>query len=576
MKNSLLFALILLIAAIGGLGLLYLGSNLPDNDLANRNVNAQLLKIDNLDSSVNELSLRSRANLDTNYDLLVRSTVALERAVSDLSLGYFNQEKISGSLLETRFNSFKATAEIKSDQVEDFKSHNSVLRNSEKYAPMVGSQLSLIARENALLDVENLYRQAVIDTLEFAKQGSTKPVGEVSGYADRISQTESVMPQDAAIKILEFSKHVSTAIDAKQKTDGYLGQILNSSLSDQIEDLYNAWSLWQSEQDNSQKVLQYCTIAYVATMLALIGVLAFRLRSLYNNLDQEVDAKAKEIKVAYENLHSSERKLQQSEKMASLGQLVAGVAHEINTPLGYISSNIDTIKLKLNKMVPVLNKVEELSDAASNPSREKTALNTLLKEQIVAFRKIDAGSKPERINTLLKDSTEGLLEIKSIVDSLTNFSHVEDGPLQEVDVNERISSTLKMCANVVGDRKIITNLSDDLPMVSGVHNQILQVFTNIITNAAHATDAQQGVITVETALKDSDVEIAFIDNGSGIDDESLTRVLDPFFTTKEVGEGTGLGLSIAHQIVDAHKGELNISSTVGEGTRVAVLLPVSV
>jgi len=574
MKNSLLFVLILLVAAAGGAALLYLGSKLPDNDLANRDVNAKLLKIDNLDSSINELSLRSRANLDTNYDMLVRSTVALDRALSDLSSSYFSEDKISGSLLETRFNSFTSTAEIKTDQVEDFKSNNSVLRNSEKYTPIVGAQLSALAQENQLSDIESLYRRSIIDTLEFTKQGSDKSMAEVASYAEQIAATETLMPEQAGTKILEFSRHVSTAIDAKQKTDNYLGQVLNSSLSDQIEDLYSAWSLWQSEQDNSQKTLQYSTIAYVATILGLIGLLVMRLRSLYNNLDLEVAAKTDEVKEAYQDHQSSERKLAQSEKMASLGQLVAGVAHEINTPLSYISSNIDTIKLKLGMVTPVLDNAEALSDTVSDPTREKSALNNLLKEQILAFREAGPGSRPEKINLLLNDSVEGLQEIKAIVDSLTNFSHVESAPTQKVDINERVQNALKMCAKVIGKRKVVTKLGKGLPTVDSVPNQIAQVFTNIITNAAHATHGNEGVITIETTENEGFIETVFKDNGSGIDKQSLNRVLDPFFTTKEVGEGTGLGLSIAHKIIEAHNGELDINSTVNEGTQVTVRLPV--
>ena len=148
MKNSLLFATVLAIAVLGGIVLFYLESTLPDNELINRDVNAKLLKIDNLDSSINELSLRSRANLDSNYDMLVRSTVTLERTVSELADSYFNSSKIAGSLLESRFNNFLNTVEIKTDQVENFKSHNSVLRNSEKYTPMVGAQLASVAIEN--------------------------------------------------------------------------------------------------------------------------------------------------------------------------------------------------------------------------------------------------------------------------------------------------------------------------------------------------------------------------------------------------------------------------------------------
>ena len=573
MKNSLLFTLILLTAILGGAGLFYLESKLPDNELITRDINTQLLKIDNLNASINELALRSRANLDANYDMLVRSTLALERTIVDLSDGHFNPGKISGSLLETRFNSFRNAVEIKTDQIEDFKSHNSVLRNSEKYAPIVGNQLAVIAERSELAPLADMYRRAVIDVLEFTKQGSDKPISEVENYAQQISATEEQMPEASVTRIIEFSNHVATAIDAKQKTDQYLGQVLNSTVGDQVEEIFNAWSVWQAENNNAQTVLQNYMIGYVAVILGLIGILVFRLRSLYTNLDKEVEIKTEEVKSAYKELQESERQLVQNEKMASLGQLVAGVAHEINTPLSYISSNVETVKSKLSKLSPVLEKAEAISTTVADPKRDKNALNALLREQIMAVRQVGGNGQPEKISALLTDASEGINEIEEIVKSLTSFSHVQDAPTQEVDIHERLDAAIQQCDRAIGDRKIELELDQYLPMVKGVPNQLIQVFKNVLINAAHATDNATGVISIETRDVNGVVEINISDNGTGIDQQALKRVLDPFFTTKEVGEGTGLGLSIAHQIVKAHQGKIAVDSEVNAGTTVTIQLP---
>lgn len=575
MKNAILLIIMLLIAITGAAGLFYLDSKLPDNELINRDVNAQLLKIDGLDSSINELALRSRANIDSNYDMLVRSTSSLEKAVTNLSNGNFDQTQIAGSLLEKRFDSFKNSIEVKVDQVENFKSNNSVLRNSEKYTPIVGTELASIAQQNKLLEISDTYKKIVLDVLEFTKQSSSRNEQELTNYASEIRQTESLMPKESAIKILEFANHVSTAIDSKKKTDRYLNRVLDASTNDQIEDISSAWALWQTENNNSQKTLRYYTLGYLLVILSLLGVLMYRLRSLYNSLDRQVEAKTIEAQAAYQELHDSERQLVQSEKMASLGQLVAGVAHEVNTPLSYVSSNMDTIKTRFSRFHPVLSTVDAISNALSDPDRDKGTINALIKEQITAYRNVGKNNTPETINNLINDSSEGLQEIKEIVDSLTSFSHVQTAPSQNVDVNERINSCLKVTAKQIGERNIISNLSTSTPTVSGVPNQLAQVFTNIITNAVHATDPKTGVITVETQLVGvgSRVNIIFKDNGKGIDQDSLKRVFDPFFTTKEVGQGTGLGLSIAHRIVEAHEGKLKIESQVDTGTTVTVTLP---
>lgn len=573
MKNSLLFIIIFAIAILGAVGLFYLESKIPDNELLNRDINATLLKIDNLDSNINELTLRNRANLDLNYDMLVRSTTGLQRTITELESNYFKGLDISGSLLESKLNNFTSTVEVKLDQVENFKSNNSVLRNSEKYAPLVGSELVSIASENELLNIADMYQQAIFDVLEFTKQASNVPVLDVSAYIQGIDGSISQMPESSHTKILEFSNHIATAIEAKQKTDLYLNNTLNSSLNTQIEDIFNAWSLWQTQNNNHQQVLKYYSIAYIAIILGLLSLLIFRLRSLYNNLDSEVAIKTQKIEAAYKNLQESEQKLNQSEKMASLGQLVAGVAHEVNTPLGYISSNIGTVKSKLQKLTPVLEKAKALSDAASQPSPDKSIFNQLLKQQIVDFRQAGKNNTPNKLIDLLDDSSEGLNDIQEMVDSLVSFSHIEDAPFQEVDVNECIKKALKICQHTLNERKVSLELNENLPSVMAAQGQLVQVFTNIITNAAHATDDAEGRIAIQT-FKDGDwLSTVVQDNGSGISEELVNRVFDPFFTTKDVGQGVGLGLSLAYKILNSHNGEINLISKEGMGTSLTINLP---
>ncbi|RBP53591.1 DAHL domain-containing protein [Arenicella xantha] len=576
MKNSILFAVIILIAIAGGAGLFYVESRLPNDVLTNQDVNSQLLKLDGLDSNINELALRSRTNIDTNYDMLVRSTVALERAVSELSESHFNESKISGSLLEKRFNTFKTSVEVKVDQVEDFKSSNSVLRNSETYIPLVGAQLTESAQQAELTDVSDLYKQVVIDMLEFTRQGSRKPIADVIDYRNEILATEAVMPEAVGIKVLEFANHVATAIDSKTKTDQYLGKLLNSKNgSQQVEEISNAWNLWQLDNNNTREVLRYYIIAYVLVMMGLLGFLFFRLRNLYKHLDREVEAKTAEVKVAYDELRVSERQLEQTEKMASLGQLVAGVAHEVNTPLGYTLSNLETIKAKFSGLMPVLSKVDALASYAADPQRDKSALSGMLKDQISAYRQLGDKHNPESMNLLLDDASEGLREIKGIVASLTSFSHESDAPTENVDINERIEYSLKISTPTIANRTITTNLGSPLPNISGVPDQLVRVFTNIISNAAHATDADAGEIKVTTKFGNGLVQAIFQDNGRGIDPESLKRIVEPFFTTKQAGEGTGLGLAIADRIIQSHQGSIRFDSEVGTGTTVTVSFPVA-
>jgi len=396
MKNSVLFSLILVVAIVGGAGLVYFESSLPDNDLMNQNVNSQLLKVDMLDANINELALRSRANLDANYDMLVRSTVAMERTVSDLSNGYFKKEDIGGTLLDTRFDRFKASMEIKLDQVENFKSSNSVLRNSERYIPIVGAQLTNLSRANDLPKISDLYKQVVIDMLEFTKQGNSKPVEVVADLSNQVLATESAMPQESSIKV------------------------------------FNAWNLRQSENSGSRETLRSYKIGYLLLLLALVGVLIYRLRQSYANLNREAKTKSKEAKAAQDELQVAELQLVQSEKMASFGKLAAGARHEINAPLGSVSSSLESIRSRFGRLAPVLLNAEAISKTVADQSRDKNAINRLLKEQIVSFRKASIDNGPQNITTLLNDASNELQKIKGVVDSLPSIGGARDEVAEDV------------------------------------------------------------------------------------------------------------------------------------------------
>lgn len=424
MKNSILLSVIILIVLLGAAGLFYVESKLPDNGLIDREVNTYLLKVDRLNSSINELSLRSRANLDSNYDMLVRSTTSLERMIDKLSNGHLNSKLIEGSLLETKFDRFRESLVVKSDQVESFKSSNSVLRNSEKYMLLVGTELSEVARSNGLSEVSSLYSRIVIGMLEFTKQDNSRSINEVVEYASDILKTEALMPEASKTKILEFANHVGKAIGSKSKVDLYLGKVLNSSSRDQIEGIIDAWDQWQGERNNTQAILFYYSAAYVITILGLIGLLAFRVRSLYLNLDVQVEQKDREVQAAYGELGESQRQLAQNEKMVSLGQRAAVTAQDINMSLSQITLNMNTIKAWFGDLSPVLEKAQEISITLADPNREKPALNKLLKQQVIAFRSIGKNTTVENLNMLIDDALSDLKNIKETTNSLTKDSEI--------------------------------------------------------------------------------------------------------------------------------------------------------
>lgn len=264
-------------------------------------------------------------------------------------------------------------------------------------------------------------------------------------------------------------------------------------------------------------------------------------------------------------LKESQARIIQQEKMASIGQLAAGVAHEINNPIGYISSNINTLLKYVDKLAQFIESqtqaIETCADDATRASIEE------LRRQI----KLDYVIKDLR--ALIAESLEGAERVSKIVQDLKSFSRSEADEAVRCNLNECIRSTINVVRNEI---KYVAELDlqlGDIPPVLCRPQQISQVVMNLLVNAAHSISAN-GVISVSTSKADDAVEISVSDTGCGIPPENLEKIFEPFFTTKEAGKGTGLGLAISCDIVRKHGGELLVRSEVGRGTTFTVRLPV--
>ena len=265
-------------------------------------------------------------------------------------------------------------------------------------------------------------------------------------------------------------------------------------------------------------------------------------------------------------LHDAQNQLLQSEKMASIGQLAAGVAHEINNPIGYVNSNLGTLRRYIEDVFAMLASYEQSEPLlASHP---ETA------HRIKALRdKLDIAFLKEDIVALMEESGEGISRVKKIVQDLKDFSHVDESEWQWVDLHKGLDSTLNVVWNELKYKSEVVKEYGDLPEVECLPSQINQVFMNLLVNAAHAIE-ERGTITIHSGVQDDEVWVAISDTGKGIAPENLKRIFEPFFTTKPVGKGTGLGLSLSYSIVQKHHGRIEVASEVGKGTVFRVYLPV--
>jgi signal transduction histidine kinase len=273
-----------------------------------------------------------------------------------------------------------------------------------------------------------------------------------------------------------------------------------------------------------------------------------------------------ELEKTHRELQASHQQLLQSEKLAAIGQLAAGVAHEINNPVGYIYSNLNTLQDYVGKLIEILNLYEAI-EAPTSIDSDTMDLLTAMKTRI------DLDYLKQDVLNLIRESQEGITRVKGIVQDLKDFSHINEAEWQWADLHRGLDSTLNIVNNEIKYRADVIKEYGELPEVECLASQLNQVFMNLLVNAAHAIK-EYGIITIRTGHENDKVWIAISDTGSGIEAEHMKKIFDPFFTTKAVGTGTGLGLSLSYGIMQKHGGSIKVNSEVGKGSTFTLQLPV--
>ena len=279
--------------------------------------------------------------------------------------------------------------------------------------------------------------------------------------------------------------------------------------------------------------------------------------------NQELKAEKARQDELISKLEEAHTQLLQSEKMASIGQLAAGVAHEINNPVGFVNSNLASLKRYVGDLFKLIDAYEVQEKELSDVIRED--IGHIKKEVDLAFLRED-------IDDIFSESIEGLQRVIRIVKDLKDFSHVDQSERQWASLEDGLDSTLNIVAN---ELKYKADIIKDYGAVSDIECepfQLNQVFLNLLVNAGHAIEGR-GTITLRTRQNQESIWIEIEDTGKGIPAENLSRIFDPFFTTKPVGVGTGLGLSLSYGIVKKHGGRLEVQSQVGQGTLFRMILP---
>lgn len=294
--------------------------------------------------------------------------------------------------------------------------------------------------------------------------------------------------------------------------------------------------------------------------------MAFQLHDLYDSLELKVQERTLALERANEEIKETQAMMVHSEKMRSLGELVAGIAHEINNPVNFIHGNI----VILDKYV---------KDLFSLIDQYIANENSISQEELDKIQKIktdiDLDFIRDDVKDLIKSCIEGTERTKNIVLDLKNFSRMEEMVLTQFNIPKEIDTTLNILNNKYKNRiTVVKEYQENLPKIEAYGGQLNQVFMNILDNAQYAIKGE-GTVTINVKQEGENVVIKFSDTGEGIKKEDIKKVFEPFFTTKPVGQGTGLGMSITYRVIKNHNGEIYVDSEVGKGTTFTIILPIN-
>ncbi|MEZ4903557.1 MAG: ATP-binding protein [Spirosomataceae bacterium] len=359
------------------------------------------------------------------------------------------------------------------------------------------------------------------------------------------------------------------ALDMSQKFQKLTSEIINIETNKNAAELQEKYEADKREQQNklleadieTQK-WQKQTIGIVACGLTLIllitGLAWWQIKNkniLLNHKNEELQAQKKQLENTLERLHQMREQLILSEKMASIGQLTAGIAHEINNPINFVSNNVQALKMDLTDIIQLMTKKQ----------RENPHFITL----------------NEEIQTLTESIERGIDRTQHIVNGLRIFARNEEAEFAKVDLHRCIDEALTLLSFEIKNRCQIIKRYGDITSVNGLHSKLNQVFLNILTNAVQAiwsihpdSSSPTGSIEIVTLQAINMIEVRITDNGVGMDEETQKRIFEPFFTTKPIGEGTGLGMAICYGIILHHHGIISVSSKKGYGTTVLIELPI--
>ncbi len=509
-------------------------------------------------------------------DVNVRPPVDRRNSVNEALKALTEAANLTGSVaLNTGLDELVRELQNKGRLVEKFKAEHAALQQA--LADLRTHSKTLLAQARQL-NVRSPRMEAAVEQLNMHA-----PIYFTLGEEDRYNSVYTALAEldAAASQFPQVLRETATlATDAgRALLDGKIAQTRSIEQIGRLTSgprLDNTALLFSQELEariRDKEIYRVYLITYAAVMLMVVAWMGIKVRAANLGLEQRVNERTRELSAALKQLKESEAQLIQSEKLSSLGQMVAGVAHEINTPLAYVKNSLGSVSEKLGQISGVVDETERLlgllqAGAGANPDQLNQQFSTVT-ERISRLKKQKVLSE---LQTLVKDGEYGTMQMSEIVGNLKDFSRLDRSRATQFDLNDGLNSTLGMAKHQLKSATVEKHLGE-LPAVYCSPSQINQVFLNLINNAVEALDRGRGKIIIRSRRVADGVAVDIEDNGSGIPTDVLPKIFDPFFTTKDVGKGTGLGLSISYKIIKQHGGRIDVDSKPGQGTRFTVYLP---
>lgn len=498
---------------------------------------------------------------DAGSPVLNRSLPALVQA--------FNQ-KIE---LMTRYRAASGTVTQSLGRMVEF---------DNEIAGLVRGVWASFPQRDRLIAVESTSALLFAQVMRYATDPSDAQRKNVELFAADLRKAGIGVPPALREGLGRIDTTVEQILGAKPVENELFQKIAIASAGPRIDSLNDAFSLETADVQSDSERYRIYLIAYAGALLILIGWLLSKLAVSYRLLNEanrvlesRVEERTRELSDALHQLKESESQLIQTEKMSSLGQMVAGIAHEINTPLAYVKNSLGSVAGKLpdvKQLIVETNKLLKLMEDASPDPARLQAKYTSVRGLIHHFAEQQALAE---LGQLANDGLYGIEQISEIVLNLKNFSRLDRSKVSSFNLNEGLDSALILAKHELKHLTVKKQFGD-IPAITCSPSQLNQVFLNLINNAAQAIESGSGEITLSTRMEGTDhVAVEIADNGKGIPPEIMSKIFDPFFTTKAVGKGTGLGLSISYKIIEQHGGSISVDSTVGKGTRFTILLPLT-